>query len=145
MTDGERHGDLRAEVDRLRELVAQRERDFQAMAFGLDAFATHAVHDIRSTLGVVGSYAGLLHKRHADQLDPQALEFVQAIRSGSKSAAQQVDGWRNFSRLMALPLQQERVAMEPLAGSSSTFMRGSTAEGSFSSPSTCDAVTCQNC
>lgn len=111
MTDGE----LRAEVQRLRALGDRRERDFQAMAAGLEAFVTHAVHDIRSSLGVIGSYAGLLHKRHAAQLDPQAQEFVQAIRSGSKRVAQQVDGWRGFSRLLSQPLQPQAVDMAPLA------------------------------
>lgn len=110
MTDAE----LRAETQRLRELLALREADAQVAARALDDFMSHAVHDIRSSLGVIGSYAGLLQKRHAPHLDAQGQEFVQAIRAGSKRLAQQVDGWRTYARAAGQPLRREAVAPEPL-------------------------------
>jgi PAS domain S-box-containing protein len=64
--------EFRASRERLTDTV----RRLEASNRDLEQFAYVAAHDLREPLRLVGSYLGLLKRRHASALDPQALEYI---------------------------------------------------------------------
>ncbi|WP_445150794.1 sensor histidine kinase [Baekduia sp. Peel2402] len=75
----------------------------------LDRFAAVAAHDLQEPLRTISGFAGLLRDRHADALDPTALDYLGHIGGAVERMSHLVDDLLGYAR-----------AAEPAEGSGAT-------------------------
>jgi chemotaxis family two-component system sensor kinase Cph1 len=76
----------------------------------LEQFAYRISHDLQEPLRTVTAFAGLLERRHADQLEGDAREFLDFVTDGARRMGEMVDGLLAFSRAGRFEVGEERVA-----------------------------------
>jgi signal transduction histidine kinase len=81
----------------LEETVAQLERSNER----LEQFAYAASHDLQEPLRMVSSYLQLLENRYADDLDEEALEYVDFAVDGADRMREMIDGLLQYSRIQS--------------------------------------------
>jgi light-regulated signal transduction histidine kinase (bacteriophytochrome) len=70
---------VEAQSNKLSEQLQMLEKSYAE----LEQFSYIASHDLKSPLRTIASYAGLLRRRHSDQLSPEAIDFIDYIVKGA--------------------------------------------------------------
>jgi signal transduction histidine kinase len=92
-------------------------RELQRANGELDSFASVASHDLAAPLRTISGFADLLGKRHRDQLDGDAAEFLGFITSGVERMQQTIDDLLAFARAGRIYRAETPFSLEgPLTG-----------------------------
>ena len=91
----ERNEELRAVRGELEGAIQQ----VEASNDRLEQFAYAASHDLREPLRMVSSYLLLLESRYADDLDEDALEFIDFAVDGAERMKEMIDGLLEYSHV----------------------------------------------
>ncbi len=106
--------DVRKAEEEIRRLTSNLARSNEE----LKQFAYVASHDISEPLRTMGSFASLLKKNYADQLDSRGQEFIDTIVDGSNRMRHLIDSLLDYARVEQAPLHLKdvdcRVLMERL-------------------------------
>lgn len=73
----------------------------------LQNFAYSASHDLKEPLRIITSYCDLLHRRYENQLDEEAIEYINEAREGASRMQSLISDILNFSRLTRNKPKQE--------------------------------------
>ncbi|RQG95532.1 sensor histidine kinase [Natrarchaeobius chitinivorans] len=65
----------------------------------LEQFAYAASHDLQEPLRMVSSYLQLIDDRHGEELDEEAIEFLEYALDGSERMTEMIDGLLQYSRV----------------------------------------------
>jgi PAS domain S-box-containing protein len=114
--DVTRQKTLQQEVLDLNAALQARARDLEATNKSLEVFTAAATHDLRSPLGVIAGYAGLLQKKYGALLDDKGRAFLAVIAGRAKSMAQLIEDLLAFSRLGHRGIATAAVDMQALVG-----------------------------
>jgi light-regulated signal transduction histidine kinase (bacteriophytochrome) len=107
--------ELRSLNLRLERHVAERTAELDAAVSDLEAFTYSVSHDLRSPLGAVVNFAGILKEDLGAKLDDEGREHLQRLTASALSALAMMDGLAALSKLgRARPLM-ERVDVAALA------------------------------
>ncbi len=92
-------GVLRRRRNELEERVAHQMEELRQANRDLESFARSVSHDLRAPLHVIAGFTSLVLQRHAGQLDPTALHFLERVRAAAGQMGQLIDGLLSLSRL----------------------------------------------
>ncbi|MDB5868240.1 MAG: sensor hybrid histidine kinase [Polaromonas sp.] len=106
--------EMEKEILSLNAVLKARAEDLQASNKSLESFTAAATHDLRSPLGLIGGYAGLLEKKYAVLLDEKGQRYLSAIRSNVKSMAKLIDDLLAFAKLGRREFSKSSVDMHGL-------------------------------
>ena len=120
-----------AEINELNESleakIIERTAELEEANKGLESFSYSVSHDLRAPLRIVSGYSGLLFKKYADALNPEAKEFITAIKDNARHMGQLIDDLLNLSRLGRQDLIKTDVDMNAAASKAISDLKG--AEG----------------
>jgi signal transduction histidine kinase len=78
----------------------------------------HAVsHDLRAPLRAADGFSRVLLTRHASELDPQAVDYLQRIRAATGLMGSHIDALTRLARVTTADLRPQRVDLSALARS----------------------------
>lgn len=106
--------EMEREIRELNEALMARARELEATNKSLEGFTSAATHDLRSPLGVIGGYAGLLEKSYARQLDEKGQRYLSVISKTARNMAKLIDDLLAFARLGHSELTKTPVDMRQL-------------------------------
>jgi len=78
----------------------------------LENFAYAVSHDLQEPLRMIGSYAQLIDRRYADQLDDDGREFLGFMTDGAQRMKQMIDDLLAYSRAGRTEIHPQPVALE---------------------------------
>ncbi len=90
---------MEQKIRSLNAVLKARAEELEASNESLESFTAAATHDLRSPLGVIGGYAGLLESQYASRLDEKGLRYLSAIRSNIHNMSKLIEDLLDFSRL----------------------------------------------
>lgn len=83
----------------------------------LEAFASAVAHDLRAPLRTIEGFSAMLETDHGAQLDQEAHQLLQRVRSAAKRMAQLIDDLLRLSRFATSPIDRQPVDVSALARS----------------------------
>jgi hypothetical protein len=92
-----RDQELREANDALEERVRTRTQQLEDALQDLEAFSRSVSHDLRSPIGAILNFAGILEEDYAGRLDDKAVRMLQRIRSCGGSATALLDRLVEFA------------------------------------------------
>jgi PAS domain S-box-containing protein len=95
--------------DDLERRVLSRTSELEAANKELEAFSYSVSHDLRAPLRAIDGFSRILLSEHAKDLPPEAMEFLNDIRTNSRMMGQLIDDLLKFSRLSRHPIQKVRI------------------------------------
>ena len=101
----------------LEERVAQRTRELRATLAELETFNYSISHDLSTPLRAIDGFSGIVMQDYADQLDPQALEYLRRVRDASRRMARMIDDLLDLSRHSRKPLERSPLDLSAMARS----------------------------
>lgn len=107
--------EMEKEILNLNAVLKARAEELEASHKSLESFTSAATHDLRSPLGVIGGYAGLLEKNYLDRLDEKGQRYVALICATTKRMAKLIDDLLAFSKLGRRDISKTSVDMHGLA------------------------------
>ena len=127
---------LQQEVQELNAVLQAKALDLEATNKSLEVFTAAATHDLRSPLGVIAGYAGLLQKKYGALLDDNGRGYLSLIAGRAKSMAQLINDLLAFARLGHRSIRRTEVdvqvlvaavleELQPGSSSATTFQLGS--------------------
>lgn len=81
----------------------------------LEAFAYSVSHDLRAPLRSIDGFSSVLEQQHADELDPQARDYLGRVRAATKRMGRLIDDLLALSRVTRSDLLLERVDLSAIA------------------------------
>ncbi len=108
---------MQDEILELNAVLHAKASDLEAMNRSLEVFSAAATHDLRSPLGVISGYAGLLEKKYGPLLDDKGRGWLAIIGGRAKSMAQLIDDLLAFSKLGHRAVSTRTVDMQALVAS----------------------------
>lgn len=99
----------------LEQMVEVRTRQLSDANKELDAFTYSVSHDLKAPLRGIDGYSKLLLEENEDQLNPDGLFFLHAIRQSVLRMNQLINDLLVYSRIERKPWQQERIDLNKLA------------------------------
>lgn len=106
--------EMEREILSLNAVLKARAEDLEASNKSLESFTSAATHDLRSPLGVIDGFAGLLEKNYASGLDEKGRRYVSVIRANIKSMAKLIDDLLAFSKFARREVSKASVDMHGL-------------------------------
>jgi PAS domain S-box-containing protein len=106
---------VRAQQDRLEELVAERTAELEAANEELEAFSYSVSHDLRAPLRRVRGFADALDEDCGERLDDDGREYLQRLRRSAGELEGLIDDLLSLSRLSQAEIAAERVDLSALA------------------------------
>ncbi len=101
--------ELRKYQGHLEELVSARTLELQTLNKELESFAYSVSHDLRAPLRHIDGFSYAMMEDFADQIPPEALDYLQRVRKGTQHMSELIDGLLRLSRLTRQPLTLETV------------------------------------
>ncbi|WP_296509442.1 ATP-binding protein [Rhodoferax sp.] len=98
----------------LQQRVLALEAELAASRAALQEFTYAVSHDLRAPLRHLVSFSQLLEEEAGAQLQGDSAEFVRTIRTSARHMGELLDALTGLSRIEALPVHMEPVALEPL-------------------------------
>jgi len=89
----------REKLEVLNKQLQQRSDELERNIQELEKFAYVASHDLQEPLRTITSYIQLLQKKFKDDLDPEALEFMDFIVGGSRRMKRLINDLLEYSRI----------------------------------------------
>jgi signal transduction histidine kinase len=80
----------------------------------LDAFNHSVSHDLKTPLRNISSFSNLLERRYKDQLDENALEYLNFIVGGTKKMNTLIDNLLEYSKIRQTELRLEPLNMDKM-------------------------------
>ena len=102
-------------TETLERRVRERTEELDTAMRELEAFTYSVSHDLRSPLGAISNFAGLLRMTEFERLSAQGRIALGFVESNASRTAELVEGLLEFSRLGRRDVTQVRVPMEELA------------------------------
>jgi PAS domain S-box-containing protein len=104
-------------TERLRAEAALKEyaAELEAANAELNAFAYSVSHDLRAPLRSIDGFSMALLEDHADQLNPEAREFLGRVRVAAQRMAELIDDLLALSRITRSEMRVETVDLSALA------------------------------
>src|SRR5207244_263622 len=83
----------------LEQRVQDRTAELSAANKELEAFTYSVAHDLRAPLRHIDAFSRILHEDFASLLPPEALRYLENIRTGSRNMSRLVDDLLNLARI----------------------------------------------
>jgi signal transduction histidine kinase len=109
----------------LEDRVARRTAELKAVNKELESFSYSVSHDLRSPLRSLDGFSQLLLEDYGEQIDSQARDYLQRIRSASQRMAQLIDDMLKLSRISQNEINLASVDLSLLANSIAEEFRAS--------------------
>jgi signal transduction histidine kinase len=106
---------LRVLNDELEQRVAERTEELAAANRELSAFSYSVSHDLRTPLRGIDGLSQMLIEDYAPQLDQQARDYLNRIRSAAQLMARLIDDLLQLARVTRAELRREPVDLAALA------------------------------
>lgn len=103
--------DLNRDLERR---VEQRTRDLEEAVEELRAFNYSVSHDLRSPLGAILNFSGLLEEDYRDRLDAEGLDWLRRITDSAQSALDLLEGLLHLSRAGRHAIERRYLDMSQL-------------------------------
>lgn len=97
--DVTRQKEMEREILELNKALAARAANLEATNKSLEGFTAAATHDLRSPLGLISGFTGLLEKNYAGHLDEKGQRYLSVIATTTRSMTKLIDDLLAFSRL----------------------------------------------
>ncbi len=101
--------EIRTSNQELEHRVADRTADLETKNKELETFTYSVSHDLKAPLRGIEGYSRLLIEDHADQLDDEAISFLQTIRSATNQMNQLIEDLLSYSRLERRALTSDKL------------------------------------
>ncbi len=95
--------------------VAARTANLQKLNQELDAFAYSVSHDLRAPLRNIDGFSQALTEDYGDKLEPQAIHYLERIRSGTQRMGKLIDDLLTLSRTARMVLKPHSVNLSSIA------------------------------
>ena len=102
-------------AERLRNDVAARALELEALGKELESFSYTVSHDLRAPLRVVEGFAKIVQEDYGHQLDRMANEHMNRILAAAGRMNSMIDALLSMSRLSSRPIVPEKVDLSRLA------------------------------
>ncbi len=99
------------------ELLAAEKKNLEKVNHELDQFVHIASHDLRAPLRAIGSFAGILQKDCQDKLDPDSVDSLNQIVTGTQRMTELIDDLLTLSRISKVTNPFEPVNLRELINS----------------------------
>jgi PAS domain S-box-containing protein len=94
----------------------------------LEAFSHSVAHDLRAPIRAMRGSAEVLLERHAEELTPEARDWLLEIRNAALGLGKLVDALLSLSRVSRAPFEPEKLDLASLAASVITELRAAQPE-----------------
>lgn len=94
--------------------IRDRTRDLEDTNKEMEAFSYMISHDLNTPLRSIDIFSDLLTRKHIDQLDEKALEYLKLIRSGASEMRKLLDDLLEFFKVRSSKIKTELVDIEAL-------------------------------
>ena len=105
--------DMNADLERR---VAERTAALETAYRELESFSYSVSHDLRSPLGVIASFAGILAKQEAGRISDDGMRLVSMIDENAQRMARLIDALLELMRMSRHALAHRRLDMARIAG-----------------------------
>jgi light-regulated signal transduction histidine kinase (bacteriophytochrome) len=95
--------------------VYKRQAHLEAANRELESFSYSVSHDLRAPLRHINSYSAILAEECAQNLPPEALDYLERIRNSSRSMGQLIDDLLELSRISRSPMHRTQVNLSEMA------------------------------
>lgn len=96
----------------------------------LDRFATVASHDLQEPLRKISAFAGLIHRRYADQLDAEGVRSLEFLVDAAERMQTLIDDLLSYSRMASQPLRLDRIDLSEIIAEVRELLAGAIEENS---------------
>jgi signal transduction histidine kinase len=93
------------------------QRRFESLQQELQSLVHAVSHDLRAPLRAADGFSRVLLTRHASELDPQALDYLQRIRAATALMGSHIDALTRLARVATGDLRPQRVDLSAIARS----------------------------
>jgi two-component system, sensor histidine kinase and response regulator len=104
------------EIRNLNADLEQRAADLEAANRDLESFSYSVSHDLRAPLRGVAGCVGMIEEDFGEELSPEVLRLLRAIRSDCHRMARLIEDLLAFSRLGRQPVKTRAVSLDELVG-----------------------------
>ena len=107
--------DLRQSKRELEQKVSERTAELTAINKELESFAYSVSHDLRAPLRVIDGFSLALFEDYGQDLDEQASDYLDRMRSASQRMAALIDNLLELSKVTRRVLRRERINLSAMA------------------------------
>ena len=121
-------GALRQLNATLEERVRERTRSLEIANHELEAFSYSTSHDLRAPLRAISGFTDIVLERHAENLDADALGYLQRVKSAATRMSQLINDLLDLSRISRATFERRATSLTDLAQEIVAELREGSAE-----------------